>query len=49
MTQCEELVTQALSSPLVKTLIKGLNDAGCTFDLARHVACEPCNSNLAGG
>ena len=49
MASCEVLVTEALSCPLVKTLIKGLNDAGCSFEPLRNVACEPISGGLAGG
>ena len=49
---CEVYVTRALSSPLVRSLLQGLRDAGCPIDLPRHVVCEPCSSStgtLAGG
>ena len=49
MSPCEQLVTQALSHPLVKSMIRGLNDAGCAFDLVRNVVCEPIDGGLAGG
>ena len=50
MTACEVYVTKALSScPLIKSLLKGLKDAGCNFDVVRHVVCEPCDNDLAGG
>ena len=49
MSPCEQLVTQALDNPLVKCMIKGLNDAGCSFDVVRNVVCEPINGGLAGG
>ena len=49
MTSCEILVTQALSSPLVRAMMRGLEEAGCPLNIARHVVCEPCNNSLAGG
>ena len=48
-TDCEVLVTRALQSPLVQSLLQGLEDRGCQFDLVRHVVCEPCQPGLAGG
>ena len=47
--ECELLVTRALASPLVRSLVRGLQAQGCQFDLARHVVCEPCHGGLAGG
>ena len=49
MLECEVLVTRALSSPLVRALVQGLESEGCQFDLVRHVVCEPCEGGLAGG
>ena len=49
VTECEILVTQALSAPFVRKLILGLEQAGCEFSLPRHVVCEPCGEGLAGG
>ena len=49
MRDCEVLVTRALSSPLVRALVRGLESQGCQFDLVRHVVCEPCEGGLAGG
>ena len=47
--ECEVLVTRALNSPLVRALIQGLESQGCQFDLVRHVVCETCEGDLAGG
>ena len=49
VTNCEILVTKALSTPIVRRLVLGLEQAGCEFSLPRHVACEPCDDGLAGG
>ena len=49
MTSCEILVTEALSSPLVRAMMRGLEEAGCPLNIPRHVVCEPCNNSLAGG
>lgn len=49
MTSCEILVTEALSSPLVRAMMRGLLEAGCPLNIPRHVVCEPCNNSLAGG
>ena len=37
MSSCEVLVTQALSSPLVRAMVRGLEEAGCPLNLPRHV------------
>jgi len=49
LTDCEELVSRALHSPLVKSLLAGLRSQGCQFDVVRHLVCEPCQEGLAGG
>ena len=50
VARCENLVLEAVqSSPLVFSLVSALNRAGCTFSLARHVACEPLPPGMLGG
>ena len=50
LRSCEKRIAKALdSSPLIKILLKGMQNAGCVVNPARHFACENCSGEIAGG
>ena len=47
---CEGLIAKSLDeSPMVRILVRAMEARGCALNPARHIACENCSGDLAGG
>ena len=51
VVQCEKNIARALrTSPFIRLLISGLEEAGCNIIPHRHIVCEPgCSPEVSGG
>ena len=51
VVQCEKNIARAIqSSPFIRLMLAGLNEAGCKVTPHRHLVCEPdCSPEVSGG
>lgn len=48
--ECQQFVAKAVdSNPVIKTLVKALEDQNCPIDLNRHFSCEYCDTAVKDG
>jgi len=50
LENCERLTVLSVeSSPFVRLMTSALRNAGCNFNISRHISCEACGKGMAGG